>query len=70
MPIYQYRCDKCGTETEELLPYEHEKPVCCGEAMTIMPTFPAMVKIKGMGGYPSRRKQIFNTTARNKPKLS
>ena len=30
---------------------------------------PPMIKIKGEGGYPSRRKQIRNTTSRNHPQL-
>jgi len=33
----------------------------CGKMMVRKPTFPAMVKIKGEGGYPSRRKQVKGT---------
>ncbi len=34
MPIYEYVCEKCGHEFEELVFQEDEKPSCpkCGEA--------------------------------------
>lgn len=28
MPLYDYRCDACGVQTECLLPMEHEAPKC------------------------------------------
>lgn len=42
--------------------------LCCGQEMVKLPTFPAMIKIKGLGGYPSRRKFLGGTapyTTRN-----
>jgi len=42
---------------------------CCGIPMRRMPTAPAMIKIKGEGGYPSRRRQISNTTKQTHPTL-
>jgi len=41
---------------------------CCGKPMERR-LFAPMVKIKGAGGYPSRVKQIRNTTYRIHPKL-
>ena len=57
MPLYDYRCEVCGGVKESI-----GSPCCCEKPMTRLPSFPAMVKIKGSGGYPSRRKQ-FNGTA-------
>ena len=68
MPIYEYRCSVCGEE-REVFQHNFDVAECCGKPMTRMPSFPAMVKIKGEGGYPSRRKQIRNTTYRIHPKL-
>jgi putative FmdB family regulatory protein len=34
MPLYPYRCEKCGTIMEVLRPMKHEKPECCGGLMT------------------------------------
>lgn len=28
MPLYQFRCPKCGKEIEELLPFDHDNPLC------------------------------------------
>lgn len=56
MPIYEYRCSKCKTEVETVQQIGASPPICCGEGMEKTPTFPAMVKMKGEGGYPSRRK--------------
>ncbi|GAG94257.1 unnamed protein product, partial [marine sediment metagenome] len=59
MPLYTYRCDKCVLEIEKIQEINGETPCCpkCGAEMRKKPTFPAMVKMKGMGGYPSRRKE-------------
>ncbi len=67
MPIYGYRCYKCGEDVER---FQHimANVECCGVPMT-RKMFAPMVKIKGEGGYPSRRKQIRNTTKRIHPKL-
>ena len=60
MPIYVYRCDKCVLELEKVQGINEEAALCpnCGNTMARLPTFPAMVKIKGEGGYPSRRKFV------------
>lgn len=58
MPLYDYKCDVCGVVLETI----RESPLCCEKPMKRLPSYPAMVKIKGAGGYPSRRKQ-FNGTA-------
>lgn len=62
MPIYELRC-VCGQETEVILGMNETPANCqsCGAAMVKQPTFPAMVRIKGEGGYPSRRKYFRGT---------
>lgn len=77
MPIYQYKCQKCGVEMELIQEIGSDtRPVCCGEEMVKLPTFPSLVIMKGGGGggYPSRRKFIHgsapNTTRSTKPWLS
>jgi len=68
MPIYVYRCEQCGNTQDVLQNLGGVPLLCCGKPMTKLPTFPAMVKMKGMGGYPSRRKQFRGTapfTTRN-----
>jgi len=68
MPIYEYKCSECGYETE-VLQTNYADVQCCGKPMIRKISSPAMIKIKGEGGYPSRRKQIRNTTYRIHPKL-
>ena len=70
MPLYDFKCPDCG-EMEEVYTYDLSKTVnCdCGLQMERIYTDFPMVKIKGEGGYPSRRKQIRNTTFRNHPSL-
>ena len=58
MPIYRYKCIKCNFELEIVQVLGATTPSHCGEKMIQLPTFPAMVKIKGEGGYPSRRKFV------------
>lgn len=62
MPLYIYLC-KCGRELERIQPMGENNTFCpeCGMQMIKMPTFPAMVKMKGEGGYPSRRKHFKGT---------
>lgn len=62
MPIYLFQCNNCMQEIERLCTFG-EIALCpnCGKMMVRKPTFPAMVKIKGEGGYPSRRKQVKGT---------
>jgi predicted nucleic acid-binding Zn ribbon protein len=67
MPIYEMECPKCHNHIEKLLPIDTTLD-CCGEPMKKLPSFP-MVKYKGEGGYPSRKKQVYNTTNRIHPQL-
>ena len=67
MPVYGLRCSSCGEEVEVVQSVMADVE-CCGVKMERL-VYPAMIKIKGEGGYPSRRKQVFNTTSRNHPKL-
>jgi len=63
MAIYVYKCNACGHEDEVLLS-RAVKALSCSQCRGIspqQPTFPAMVKIKGEGGYPSRRKYLRGT---------
>jgi len=34
MPIYEYRCRKCGDERERITTTLSQPPSCCGEEMT------------------------------------
>lgn len=58
MPIYSYTC-KCGVTGDEFQQMGAEVPLCprCGLKMERVMTYPSMVKVKGSGGYPSRRKE-------------
>ena len=58
MPIYEFHCEKCHKEMDLVQSFNAETPMCCGVQMVRTPSFPAMVKIKGSGGYPSRRKFV------------
>ena len=71
MPLYDLYCE-CGHDEERLLGIYEPNPTCsdCGSDMNKKIGSNIMVKMKGEGGYPSRRRQIFNTTMRNHPKLS
>lgn len=60
MPIYIYECEKCGNKIEVL---NGGVPLCCGKAMAKRPTFPALVKWKGEGGFPSMRRAYKRGTA-------
>lgn len=55
-PIYELECGVCGKREDRILPFRAGLPLCCGETMYRLPTFPVMVKVMGEGGYPSRRK--------------
>ena len=71
MPNYEYVCDSCGFSLEKLQVLGGEPVSChnCEKEMRRKVSGSVMVKMKGEGGYPSRRKQVFNTTMRNHPKL-
>ena len=68
MPIYEYKCSECGFGMEVVQHIMADVECNCGNLMDRVIS-PAMIKIKGAGGYPSRRKQIGNTTYRNHPQL-
>jgi putative FmdB family regulatory protein len=73
MPVYDYRCTNCGY-TDIVLQLSLDNPkevncVKCGEPMKRLFPSNVMIKMKGEGGYPSRHKQVFNTTNRNHPNL-
>jgi len=61
MPLYDYQCEKCGSIVEVLCVVEAEPPQCCEQSMIRLPSFPALVKMKGEGGFPSKRKQYRGT---------
>lgn len=63
MPIYAYKCSKCNSGFERVQAMGENTSPCpgCGEVVAKIPTFPAMVKMKGEGGYPSRRKLVKGT---------
>jgi len=69
MPLFDFKCP-CGN-VEEVYTYDLTKVVTCecGLQMERLYNGFPMVKIKGQGGYPSRRRQVFNTTSRNHPPL-
>ncbi len=70
MPLFDFKCDGCGYTVEKFYQVYTSNPLCdCGATMRKMIGSNIMVKMKGEGGYPSRRKQIFNTTMRKHPKL-
>ncbi len=67
MPLQDLYCD-CGYEAERVV---YQIPECpqCGKTLNVKFPLIAYAKIKGFGGYPSRMKQIRNTTYRTHPKL-
>lgn len=72
MSLYDFRCQACGNVEEFLVSKQGRFIFCelCGSRMLLMFPGNQMVKMKGEGGYPSRRRQIFNTTKRLHPKLT
>ena len=71
MPLYDFECE-CGHSEERLVGIYEPNPACpkCQREMVKMPGSNIMVKMKGEGGYPSRRRQVFNTTMRKHPSLT
>jgi putative FmdB family regulatory protein len=71
MPLYDFYCD-CGYRGERVVGIYEPNPLCphCQKELIKKVGSNIMVKMKGEGGYPSRRKQVFNTTYRKHPKLT
>ncbi len=61
MPLYDYKCGVCGNQDIVHHGVHKDSPLCCDTPMNKMPSCPAVVKIKGAGGYPSRRKFVNGT---------
>lgn len=60
VPIYQYKCDHCGNETEKMVPrYDSPPPRCteCAEGAVMRQrlTAPAGFFLKGEGFYKPTR---------------
>lgn len=45
MPVYEYKCEKCGKSKDIIAPMSHLPPECCGAVMGRLFSFP-LVKIK------------------------
>jgi len=56
MPIYLYKCEVCGSKVEMVQGITGAVPFCCGKSMTKLPTSPAIIRIKGMGGKLARNR--------------
>ena len=71
MPLYELYCD-CGYSSERLVGLYEPNPACPNCQVVLKKAIGSniMVKMKGEGGFPSRRKQVFNTTKRIHPKLT
>ncbi len=50
MPIYRYKCVKCGNVKDLLLDLSAEAPACCDKSMERQLTSPSLITIKGEGG--------------------
>ena len=70
MPLYEWGCPKCNYTIEAFQSTEIKLDCLkCGSPMERKFPSNIMIKMKGEGGYPSRHKQVFNTTYRKHPKL-
>jgi len=71
MPIYEYVCTECGEQRDVFMDIhsDHQPDNCwelneetgkrCWGVLKRKDFYaPGLVKMKGMGGYPSRRRQI------------
>lgn len=47
MPIYEYQCEECKGIVEKIQSFDSDAPLCCGVAMSRLPTLPAKINIKG-----------------------
>ena len=63
MPIYVYKCERCGFEDEVIQPLGTNGLNCpkCGVGMSKKPTYHSFVYMKGKGGYPSFRRRYLGT---------
>jgi len=61
MPLFDCVCVQCGQVREVLVRGKDIPPCGCGGKLNKLPSYPAMVKVKGEGGYPSRRKFVKGT---------
>ena len=61
MPIFDYRCDVCGLKGEKYTRDGTLPPCECGGTLVKLPSFPAMVMMRGDGLYPSEQKHIRGT---------
>ena len=70
MPLFEFNC-VCGYREEKILRFDDPNPACpnCEKELIKKMGSNIMIKMKGDGGYPSRRKQIFNTTFRKHPQI-
>ena len=57
MPLFDCKCPRCGSEDEVFQHTTQYNPICktCGSEMNRLLSAPAMWKIKGAGGFPSKR---------------
>ena len=61
MPIFDYCCKRCG-HTGEMFTHSGDLHPCqCGGVLAKLPAFPAMVRIRGEGLYPSEIKHTRGT---------
>lgn len=51
MPLYEFKCTKCGKTFEKIKPYGCKHPECCGQPMTKIINPPGLV-FKGEGWTP------------------
>ena len=64
MPLFDLECKNCGEVKEDVLVWMgKESPLCCDTPMIKLLSVYAMLKFKGEGGYPSRRKEITDRKA-------
>lgn len=50
MPIYEYKCGKCGRKLEIVQGFKEGLPLCCGKGMNRIPASPSLIRITGKGG--------------------
>ena len=46
MPLYDFCCEKCGKKKEVIQSFYSESPLCCGETMRRLPSYPAKFEFK------------------------